>query len=222
MKKSELSRKMIATDLTIGHTKDQVTEFVKRAVHYGLYGVCVFQNMVKTAHDAAQGRAAVCTVTGYPSGIDLPETKIADAFFASKTGAAQIDLGVNLSALKSNDKETIIEELKETAKLLHEEGTALYAVLNTYQLGEQELSELVKLCEECNVDGLKTTSGDLVIPRKTVAEDVRKIRKCLKKSLPVKAEGLVETEKEASELLEAGADFVCSSRAFEILDAIDE
>ena len=81
MRKSELSEKMIATDLTIGHTQEQVREFVEKAVHYGLYGVCVFQNMVKTAVDTAQGRLKVCTVTGYPSGIDVPATKIADAFF---------------------------------------------------------------------------------------------------------------------------------------------
>ena len=222
MRKSELSEKMIATDLTIGHTQEQVREFVEKAVHYGLYGVCVFQNMVKTAVDTAQGRLKVCTITGYPSGIDVPATKIADAFFSSKSGADEIDIGVNLSAVKSDDKETVIEELKETAGLIHVEGAALFAVLNTYQLEEPEISELVRLCEECGADGLKTTSGDSVITRKTTAEDVKKIRCALQKKLPVKAEGLIETEKEALDLLEAGADIVCSSRAFEILDAIND
>lgn len=222
MKKAELAKKMIATDLSIGHTKEQISEFVRRAIRYDLYGVCVFQNMVKTAIDASKEKVKVCTVSGYPSGIDVPETKIADAFFSAKTGAAEIDMGVNLSAFKSGDKETLALELTETVKLIHMEGTALFAVLNTYQLGEQELEELVMFCEDCGVDGLKTTSGDLVIPRKTVAGDVKKIKSALKRDLPVKAEGLVETEKEVRDLLEAGADIVCSSRAFEILDAIKD
>lgn len=93
MRKSELSEKMIATDLTIGHTQEQVREFVEKAVHYGLYGVCVFQNMVKTAVDTAQGRLKVCTVTGYPSGIDVPATKIADAFFPPKAAPMKLILG---------------------------------------------------------------------------------------------------------------------------------
>lgn len=222
MRRADLSKKMIGTDLTIGHTRAQVREFVERAVSHELYGVCVFQNMVETAVEAAKGRLKVCTVSGYPSGIDVPVTKQADASLSCRRGADEIDLGVNLSAFKSGDRETLMKELNNTADLVHQEGGHIFAVLNTYQLEKREIEELVMLCEGCGVDGLKTTSADSVIPRQTVPEDVKVIREFLKKNLWIKAEGLVNTREDAWGLLASGADIVCSSNVFEILDLADE
>lgn len=216
MDAKNLAARLIATDLTIGHTQKQVNDFVEEAADLGLYGVCVFQNMVRTALTAADGRIRVVTVTGYPSGIDVPETKIGDAALSAQNGARELDFGLNLSALKSGDLDTLRREITGVVDAAGSKGCRVYAVLNTYHLEDEEIAVLAGLCRQLGVNGLKTTSGDAVIPRKTQPLDAQKL-KAAAPELPVKAEGQIYTLEEALSLLEAGADLVCSANAFGIL-----
>lgn len=222
IKRRELTDRMIATNLTIGQTQEQVEAFVKEALKQGLRGVCVFQNMVEVAVQTAGGALKVTTVTGYPSGIDVPETKIADSTLTLAMGTDEIDLGINLSAFKSGDWETLEREVRTVTKQAHEYGKKVYAVLGTFGLEEDEIRKLTASCVFWGIDGIKTTSGDRIIPRKTESKDVQMIQEELKGRLPVKAEGWIDTLQEALSLMEAGADLICSDRAFELLDEVEE
>lgn len=216
MLQKDLASHLILTVLKIGTTEQQVRDMVEKAAAHGLYGVCVFQNMVRTAHEAAAGRLRVITVTGYPSGIDVPVTKIEDAKLAIKNGAQEIDFGINLSALKSQDLNTIREEASGILAAAKEQACKVYAVFNTFNLNEEETAELVNLCISLGVDGLKTTCGDAVIPRGTEQRDVELLKSA---GLPIKAEGLIDTVEKARELLDAGAAYVCSASALSIISS---
>lgn len=216
-----LASHLNATDLAIGQTPEQVTAFVEEAVCLGLRGVCVYPNMVETALAAAKGRIVVGTVTGFPSGIDVPATKIGDAALSVRLGARELDFGVNLSALKSGDTDTLEEEISGIIAAARPAGCRVYAVFNTYRLSDEEIAALAGLCRKLGVDGLKTTSGDPVIPRQTQPKDAA----LLKKNAPdllVKAEGQLDTLEDALNLLSAGADFICSDKAAQILRQAQE
>lgn len=215
MDQKSLAARLIATDLIIGHTSRQVSDFVEEAAGLGLHGVCVFQNMVKTALEAAGGRIRVITVTGYPSGIDVPETKIGDAALSAQNGAQELDFGINLSALKSGDTQTLRREIEGVVAAARPHGCRVYGVFNTYHLDDSEISVLAELCRSLGVDGLKTTSGDSVIPRKTQPRDAQ-LLKAAAPELSIKAEGQIDTLEETLAMLAAGADLVCSSSAFQI------
>lgn len=223
MKKTELARRLVASELAIGRTEVQVAEFISQANQRGLYGVCVHQNMLLTALKAAMGSdLKVFTVAGFPSGIDMPVTKVSDVELSSRRGAAEVDMGVNLSAWKSKDQETLMEELRGGSEAAHRHGGRFSAVLNTYQLEDEDISHLASLCAACGVDAVKTTSGDSVIPRPTNAHDVELIRAAVGNDVAVKAEGQIDTLEEVLELLHAGADVICSSQAFAIYDSAEE
>lgn len=216
MDKQTLASRLIATDLSIGQTPAQISAFVEQAAALGCYGVCVLQNMAVTALDAAKGRLRVITVTGYPSGIDVPQTKIGDAALSARSGVQEIDFGLNLSALKSGDPDTLRQEISGIVQAAAPFKCKVYAVFNTYNLCQEEISCLAKLCCQLGVDGLKTTSGDPVIPRKTQPQDAASL-KAFAPELSVKAEGLIATLEEAEAMFAAGADLVCSDQAFAIL-----
>lgn len=221
MKRSELAKRMVASELTIGRTDAEIAQFTRQAAEYGVLAVCVHQNMVRTALAAADNRLHVFTVAGFPSGIDLPITKVSDVELSARNGAKEIDMGVNLSAWKSNDRATLLEELQGGVQAAHQYGSRFSAVLNTYQLEDADVQSLSALCAECGVDTVKTTSGDSVIPRATVPHDVQLIRNAVGCNVAIKAEGQIDTLEAALDILEAGADVVCSHNAFAILDPLD-
>ncbi len=222
MKRAELAKRLVASELTIGCTEERIICLVRQAIERGLLGVCVYQNMVSPALEAARGsELKIFTVAGFPSGIDVPVTKVSDVELSARRGAAESAMGVNLSAWKSNDQETLQEELRGGAETAHRYGGRVSAVLNTYQLEDEDIQRLAALCASCGVDAVKTISGDNVIPRATSARDVELIRAAVG-SVTVEAEGRIDTLEAALELLDAGADVIYSSSAFAILDSAAE
>lgn len=223
MKKAELAKRLVASELTIGRTEEQVVRLVHQAAERGLLGVCVYQNMVLPALEAAKGSGVkVFTVAGFPSGIDVPVTKVSDVELSARRGAAESAMGVNLSAWKSKDQETLQEELRGGADAAHRHGGRISAVLNTYQLEDEEVRQLAALCAACGVDAVKTTSGDSVIPRATTPHDVELIRGAVGKNVTVEVEGQIDTLETVLALLEAGADVIYSSSACSIFDHAEE
>lgn len=223
MKKAELAKRLVFSDMTIGRTEEQVTRFVRQAAEGGLLGVCVYQNMVLTALEAAKGSdLKIFTVAGFPSGIDVPVTKVSDVELSAKRGAAESAMGVNLSAWKSKDQQTLREELQGGAEAAHRHGGRVAAVLNTYQLEDGDVQQLAALCVACGVDAVKTTCGDSVIPRATTARDVELLRAAVGDKAVVEAEGQIDTQEAALALLAAGADIIYTSSAFAIVDSAEE
>lgn len=223
MKKNELAKHLVATELTIGCTESQIVEFTLQAAQRGLLGVCVYQNMLLTAIKAAQGSdLKVFTVAGFPSGRDVPITKVSDVKLSSKRGAFEVDMCINLSAWKSNDMKTLREELAGGAEAAHCHGGRFSAVLNTCNLDKDSIHQLSAMCVTYGADSIKTISGDSVIPRATTEDDVKFIRTAVGENALVKAEGQIATLDKAIELLKAGADVICSKDAFAIFDSAEE
>ena len=223
MKRHDFAAKFMANCLIIGYTEKQVTEYVQSAVAFGLKGVCVFQNMLKTALAASKYTGLyITTVTGYPSGIDVPETKIADIKLLAKNGAPMIEMGVNLSALLSRDFATLQKELREGVAAAHNGGSLLAAVLNVCKLNEDEARFLAVFCDNFGIDAIKLACGDSLLPRKTTSKDVKLIREVIKPETPILVDGLIDTFEDSLALLEAGADTVYSSKAFDILKECSE
>ena len=219
MKKAELAKRLVLSDMTIGRTEEQVTRFVRQAAEGGLLGVCVYQNMVLAALEAAKGSdLKIFTVAG----IDGPVTKVSDVELSAKRGAAESAMGVNLSAWKSKDQQTLREELQGGAEAAHRHGGRVAAVLNTYQLEDGDVQQLAALCAACGVDAVKTTCGDSVIPRATTARDVELLRAAVGDKAVVEAEGQIDTREAALALLAAGADIIYTSSAFAIVDSAEE
>ena len=223
MKRAELAKRLVASELAIGRTEQQVASFVRQAARRGMLGVCVYQNMVLTAVEAAgESGLKVFTVAGFPSGIDMPVPKVSDVELSTRRGASGVAMGVNLSAWKSKDLETLQEELRGASEAAHRGGGRLSAVLNTFQLEDEEAVQLAGLCAGWGADAVKTTCGDSVIPRATGIRDVALIYGAVKGRAVVEAEGQISTLESALALLDAGAGVIYSSDAFSILDCAEE
>lgn len=163
-------------------------------MEWGCFGVCVHPFWVALLRRAP---LPVITVTGFPFGAEPPETKAASAARSVFEGAAEIDMVLNLGALKSGDLESVRTDVAAVRKAT--EGRVLKVILETGLLGPEETDTAARICREEGADFLKTCTG--FGPRGVTVEDVERLRAFG----PVKASAGIRTFEQAVALLEAGA-----------------
>lgn len=177
-----------------------------QAVEWGCAGVCVQPYWVKVL--AGRG-APVITVSGFPFGAEPREHKAAGAARAVGDGADEIDIVLNLGALKSGDMVAVADDVCAVREAIP--GKVLKVILETGLLARHEIEAAARICMEEGADFLKTCTG--YGPRGATVEDVE----ILRPFGPVKASGGIRTREQAVALAEAGATRLGTSAAAAIL-----
>ena len=176
------------------------------AVEWGCAGVCVQPYWVEIL--AGRG-APVITVSGFPFGAESKEHKAAGARRAIDDGADEIDIVLNLGALKSGDLPAVAADLRAVRDAMP--GKVLKVILETGLLSRAEIESAARLCIEQGADFLKTCTG--YGPRGATVEDVA----ILRPFGPVKASAGIRTREQAEALVAAGATRLGTSAAAAIL-----
>ena len=147
--------------------------------------------------------AKICTVIGFPLGYHSTEAKIAEAQKALSDGADELDMVMNINAFKSMAYETVKQEIKAMAELIHSKNAVLKVIIETAYLDNFDIRIACEICEEAGADFVKTSTG--FANKGADLEQVKLMREILPSHIHIKASGGIQTYEQAISFIEAGA-----------------
>ena len=202
-------------------TEAQIMQLCDEAVAQGFATVCVPPCYVALAAGRLAGTAVgICTVIGFPLGYATSAVKFKEAEVALYDGATELDLVINISALKSGKSEAIQAEILDVADLCHVHQAELKVIIETALLSEAEIELAAGLCVAGEADFVKTSTG--FASRGASVADIELLRRVLPESMRIKAAGGIRTRAAADALIAAGADRIGSSNSLAMLAETDE
>ncbi|MCS6819832.1 MAG: deoxyribose-phosphate aldolase [Chitinophagales bacterium] len=197
-------------------TENEIEQLCNEAKRYGFYAVCIPPYFVRKCKLWLRDTPVkIATVVGFPLGYAHTPAKVEEARRAIDEGANEIDMVINLLALKANDLNYLKNELTSAATIIQLRGGKLKVILETGILTKQEIEVACKICADLNVDFVKTSTG--FVEKGATEEDVRFLRKILPKAIKIKASGGIRTREFAELLIKAGADRIGTSKGVEIV-----
>ena len=218
----EISKKQLAK--IIDHTlvkptatQEDVTKLCREAKDYGFGCVCVNSAYVSLATQLMKETdVKVCSTAGFPFGGVLPEVKAFEAEKAAENGAREIDMVINIGALKSRDYETVKRDIKAVvdAKRSYSD-LVVKVIIETAYLSQKEKVTACKLAREAGADFVKTSTG--LVGGATV-KDVRLMRATVGQDMGVKAAGGIRTFQQALAMIRAGANRIGTSTGAAIIE----
>ncbi|MBM7689716.1 deoxyribose-phosphate aldolase [Enterococcus ureilyticus] len=190
---------------------------IEEAKKYEFASVCVNPYWVaKASKELAGTSVEVCTVIGFPLGASTTATKAFEAADAIKNGATEVDMVINVGALKSGDEETVLKDIE--AVVLAAKGKALVKViLENCILTDREIVIASKLSVQAGADFVKTSTG--FSTGGATIKDIALMRKTVGPNIGVKASGGVRNAEDAKAMIHAGASRVGASSSVAIVDA---
>ncbi|MCA6214845.1 deoxyribose-phosphate aldolase [Thermococcus bergensis] len=205
------------TNLKPYATKEDIIKLCEEAKKYGFYAVCVNPYRVKLAKEQLEGTGIkVASVIGFPLGATPTEVKVFEAKKALEDGADELDMVINIGALKDKDYEYVKNDIAEVVKVAHEKGAVVKVIIETCYLTDEEKEIACKLAMEAGADFVKTSTG--FGTGGATVEDVRLMRRIVGDKLGVKAAGGIRTYEQALAMIEAGANRIGTSSGVKIVE----
>ncbi|EJL47188.1 deoxyribose-phosphate aldolase [Brevibacillus sp. CF112] len=195
-------------------TQEMIDKLCAEAKEHDFMSVCVNPYWVKRSAELLAGTdVKVCTVIGFPLGANTTAAKVAETRDAIANGATEVDMVLNVGALKSGDLETVKQDV---AAVKQAAGDVLVKViLETGLLTDQEKEIACKLCVEAGADYVKTSTG--FGPGGATVEDIALMRKTVGPDIGVKASGGVRDGEAALAMIEAGGSRIGTSSGISIV-----
>ena len=210
----ELNKYIDHTNLKNTATLKDIEKLCNEAIKYHFASVCVYPYYVPLCKKLLDKTSvAVCTVIGFPMGENTKETKVFEAINAIENGADEIDMVINVSALKNKDYDYIKEEIEEIRDAI--DGKVLKVIIETCLLTEEEKIKMTKICNETFVNFIKTSTGCGEYGARV--EDVKLINDNKNEVLEIKASGGIKTLKDAEDMINAGASRIGTSNGVSIM-----
>ncbi|PUB12529.1 deoxyribose-phosphate aldolase [Paenisporosarcina sp. OV554] len=199
-------------------TKEQVEKLCAEAKEYSFASVCVNPTWVKTSAELLTGTPVkVCTVIGFPLGASTPETKAFETTDAINNGAGEIDMVLNVGALKSQDLDLVKRDLEAVVNAA--KGKAIVKViLENCLLSKEEIKVASQLSKDAGADFVKTSTG--FSTGGATFEDVALMREVVGPDLGVKASGGVRSLEDVQKMIEAGATRIGASSGVQIMQGL--
>jgi len=219
-----LNRRQVAqlidhTLLRPGAAAVEIRRLCSEAREHGFYSVCVNPARVGLCVGELQGSGVVvCTVAGFPLGASATETKLAEAETALRLGATEVDMVVNVGALKDGEYERVRAEIAALAAICHGSGALLKVILETCLLTDEEKATGCRLSVEAGADFVKTSTG--FSTGGATAADVALMRATVGPDVGVKASGGIRTLDDLRAMVEAGASRIGASASVAMVQAI--
>ena len=210
----ELNKYIDHTNLKVIATKSDIEKLCEEAIKYHFASVCVSPYYVNLAKNLLKDSTiSVCTVIGFPNGYNTKEVKAFEAINAIENGADEIDMVINLEALKNEDFDYIKDEIEEIRDSI--DGKVLKVIIETCYLSEKEIKKMTEICNETFVNFIKTSTG--FGPRGASLEDLKIINKYKNDLLEIKASGGIKNLKDAEVMINNGATRLGTSSGVEIM-----
>jgi deoxyribose-phosphate aldolase len=185
-------------------TEDDIKRLCEEAARFHFASVCVNPTWVRAASCHLQGTGVpVCTVIGFPLGATLPDVKAYEARRAIFDGAREVDMVINVGALKSGDDCAVEHDIRSVVQVAHEVGVTCKVIIETALLTDDEKVRACLAAKSAGADFVKTSTG-FAKGGATVA-DIALMRRTVGADLGVKASGGVKGLEDARQMVEAGA-----------------
>ena len=199
-------------------TKDDLIKLFNEAKEHKFLGVCVNPAYVSLAKENLAGSGVkIVTVVGFPLGASKSEVTAFEAKTAIEDGADEIDMVMNVSAMKSKDYDYIIRDVKMVKEACGK--TNLKVILETDLLTKEEIAKACELCVEAGADLVKTSTGFVKGGVGAKPEDVKIMHDIVAPhGMEVKASGGVRSKEDAIAVIEAGATRIGTSSCIKIVE----
>lgn len=185
-------------------TENQIRKLCKEAKENNFYSVCVNSFFVPLASKLlSDSSIKTCTVVGFPLGASFSEVKACEASLAIQRGATEIDMVINISALKDKHYEIVENDIKELLHVCHKEGALLKVIIETCLLTNEEKIKACELAKSAGADFVKTSTG--FSTSGASVEDITLMRKIVGDKMGVKASGGIRDIETAKTMISAGA-----------------
>lgn len=218
MNKLELARCIDHTLLKADAKEGDIIKLCREALEYNFASVCVNASYVKLAYSFLQGTdVKVCTVVGFPLGATTKETKAFEADQAIKNGASEVDMVINIGALKSGKHDAVLEDIRAVADVCRGKAI-LKVIIETCLLTDEEKVTACELAKEAGADFVKTSTG--FSTGGATVEDVALMRKTVGPEMGVKASGGIRNLESALKMIEAGATRIGASASISIINEL--
>ena len=203
------------TVLKANATEADVIKVLEFAKKNQTASVCINPYYVKYASEYLKGSGVkVCTVIGFPLGQNTKEVKVFETKDAIKNGADEIDMVINIAALKDKKYDYVKEEIKEIFVAVSWSNKLLKVIIENAYLTDAEKRKVCEICKEVGVDFVKTSTG--FAPTGANASDVGLMKEVVGDKCKIKAAGGIKTKADVEALYEAGARRFGVSRTEEI------
>ncbi|KUP09780.1 deoxyribose-phosphate aldolase [Bacillus coahuilensis m2-6] len=212
----EIARYIDHTALKPETTKDQIVKLVEEAKAHSFASVCVNPTWVPLATELLMNtpEVEVCTVIGFPLGANTPEVKAFETEHAIQNGATEVDMVINVAALKDGDVELVERDIRAVVEVA--KGKALTKVIiETSLLTDEEKVKACELSVKAGADFVKTSTG--FSTGGATVEDIRLMRNTVGPNIGVKASGGVRSREDALNMIEAGATRIGASSGVSIV-----
>jgi len=184
---------------------EEIEKLCREAVAYGFAAVCVPPPFVKRAKAILSPTdIKVATVVGFPFGYAATEAKLAETLLAVVDGADEIDMVINLVALKMKDWDYIVKEVKLISEVVHKKNKLLKVIIESGILDDQEIILCCQYIGQAGIDYMKTSTG--YAEKGATIEAVQLMRRHLPSDIKIKASGGIRDYPFAKMLVEAGAE----------------
>jgi deoxyribose-phosphate aldolase len=199
-------------------TRTDVVKVCREARQYGFASVCVNPHWVPlVTAELAGSLVKVCTVVGFPLGATSTEAKVCETQVATRAGAQEIDMVINVGALKSGEHDTVRNDIAAVARASHAGGAILKVILETALLDDEQKRIACQLSKAAGADFVKTSTG--FAASGATAHDIALMRAAVGPSMGVKASGGIRTLEDLRTMAAAGATRIGASASVKIVEA---
>ena len=196
-------------------TPEQIVKLCDEAKQYDFMSVCVNPAYVPLAAKCLEGSdVKVCTVIGFPLGMNLTKTKIEEAMLTVEQGADEVDMVINVGMLKAGHDDYVEEEIREIKQAIGSK-IILKVILETCLLTEDEIVRACKAAKNAGANYVKTSTG--FSTGGATVEAVKLMRKAVGPEMGVKASGGIRTHEDLIAMVEAGANRIGTSSGAKII-----
>lgn len=227
MAKKELEKVMGGRILESYYDYAHVSNLVYEALDLGFECIQVFPNMLPKVREVLNGRKMeVCAVIAYPHGIFLPEQKAFEIKDAIRDGATQVEFVVHTINIRSGNWGLVRDEFRACRKAAGD--LVVKAIMECEWLTEEMIETTCRIAAEENIDRLCSSIGIYTRPDEskndvqigTEPADIRKMKEAAGERVKIVAQGKIDSAEKCMEMLEAGADYISSEYAADILRSL--
>jgi deoxyribose-phosphate aldolase len=209
------------TNLKADCTAEDIIKLCKEAETFEFYGVCVPPYFVQLAKKTLKNtEIKIITVIGFPFGYGAVSSKVEETKKAINSGANEVDMVINIAAFKSGDLTAVQNDVQSVVTACHLQNRKVKVIIETAYLNAEEIKVLCKICTDCEVDFVKTSTG--FAPEGATVEKVKIMRKNLPLKIKIKAAGGIKDKMFALSLIEAGASRIGTSSGVLMMQDIKE
>lgn len=198
-------------------TLEDIKAICDDGIKYSVASVCIPPSFVKAAKEYVANRLKICTVIGFPNGYNTTAAKASETADAVENGADEIDMVINIGALKEKNYSFVLEEIKAVKKAAA--GRVLKVIIETCLLSEEEKIKMCEIVSQSGADYIKTSTG--FSTGGATAADIALFKRHVAPHVKIKAAGGIGSLSDAEEFINLGASRLGTSRIVKIIKNTD-